>query len=90
MEAKQVSQLTRVLTHLVEFDVLYLKKRAKIERANDRSCHVLYLQENDCCVCVLPDEADIVRGFEKVGGGSGLLSMIVPETQRPFALHQEN
>lgn len=35
-------------------------------------------------VCVLPDDADIVRGFEKVGGGSGLLSMIVPEIQRSF------
>lgn len=33
-------------------------------------------------VCVLPDDADIVRGF--VGGGSGLLSMIVPEIQRSF------
>lgn len=33
-------------------------------------------------VCVLPDDADIVRGFVKVGGGSGLLSMIVPEAQR--------
>lgn len=35
-------------------------------------------------MCVLPDEADIVLGFVKVGGGSGLLSMIVPETQRSF------
>lgn len=32
----------------------------------------------------LPDDADIVRGFVKVGGGSGLLSMIVPEAQRSF------
>lgn len=35
-------------------------------------------------VCVLPADADIVRGFEKVAGGSGLLSMIVPEIQKPF------
>lgn len=37
------------------------------------------------CVCVLPDDADIVLGFVKVAGGSGLLSMIVPMAQRPFA-----
>lgn len=30
----------------------------------------------------LPEDADIVRGFEKVEGGSGLLSMMVPEVQR--------
>lgn len=34
------------------------------------------------CFCALPEDADIVRGFVKVGGGSGLLSMIVPETHR--------
>lgn len=34
--------------------------------------------------CVLPDDADIVLGFVKVAGGSGLLSMIVPKAQRPF------
>lgn len=34
--------------------------------------------------CVLPDDADIVLGFVKVAGGSGLLSMIVPMAQRPF------
>lgn len=34
--------------------------------------------------CVLPDDADIVLGFVKVAGGSGLLSMIVPEAQRLF------
>lgn len=34
--------------------------------------------------CVLPDDADIVLGFVKVAGGSGLLSMIVPTAQRPF------
>lgn len=32
----------------------------------------------------LPEDADIVRGFVKVGGGSGLLSMIVPEAHRSF------
>lgn len=37
-------------------------------------------------VCVLPAEADIVRGFEKVAGGSGLLSMIVPEIQNHLHL----
>lgn len=31
--------------------------------------------------CALPEDADIVRGFVKVGGGSGLLSMMVPEAQ---------
>lgn len=35
-------------------------------------------------VCVLPDEADIVRGFVKVGGGSGLLSMMVPKAKRSY------
>lgn len=35
-------------------------------------------------MCVLPDDADIVLGFVKVAGGSGLLSMIVPEAQRSF------
>lgn len=34
--------------------------------------------------CVLPDDADIVLGFVKVAGGSGLLSMIVPTAERPF------
>lgn len=34
--------------------------------------------------CVLPDDADIVLGFVKVAGGSGLLSMIVPTAQRAF------
>lgn len=36
------------------------------------------------CLCALPEDADIVRGFVKVGGGSGLLSMIVPEANRSF------
>lgn len=36
---------------------------------------------------ILPDDADMVRGFEKVGGGSGLLSMIVPKAQRSFIWH---
>lgn len=33
---------------------------------------------------VLPDEADIVLGFVKVAGGSGLLSIIVPTAERSF------
>lgn len=28
----------------------------------------------------VPDDADIVRGLEREGGGSGLLSIIVPGT----------
>lgn len=32
---------------------------------------------------VLPDDADIVLGFVKVAGGSGLLSIIVPTAKRP-------
>lgn len=32
----------------------------------------------------IPDDADIVLGFVKVAGGSGLLSMIVPTAERPF------
>lgn len=39
------------------------------------------------CFCALPEDADIVRGFVKVGGGSGLLSMIVPEAQRSFTAY---
>lgn len=32
-------------------------------------------------ICSLPEDTDIVRGFEKVEGGSGLLSMMVPEVK---------
>lgn len=40
---------------------------------------------NDSVFVCLPEEADIVLGFVKVGGGSGLLSMIVPEEQTSFS-----
>ena len=30
----------------------------------------------------LPDEVDMVRGLEAVGGGSGLLSIIVPSSNK--------
>lgn len=76
MEAKQVSRLTHALIHLGEFDALYLQELVKIQFIEP----TINIRAN--VFCALPEDADIVRGFVKVGGGSGLLSMIVPEAQR--------
>lgn len=54
---------------------------------------IIYIRKTESVFlcCFLPDDADIVLGFVKVGGGPGLLSMIVPEAQRSFIIfYQKN
>lgn len=79
-----------MLTHLDESDALCLQKsnkqtkKQKCMNCLGYSTHMTKSIYLCVCVCVLPDDADIVLGFVNVAGGSGLLSMIVPMAQRPF------
>lgn len=77
MEAKQVSQLLRGPTHLPGFDAVCLE--GKFKEKNYLADHRMLGIRHKWTIYSLPEDADIVRGFEKVEGGSGLLSMMVPE-----------